>query len=228
MYNLNKLDTTSYDRLHWKFKYGYYVIRSWFGEQWCHLRDQEEKYKCDAFISYNSADEDWVMEQLLPNLESSSFPLCLHHRDFTLGRNIVDNIVAAIYSSRKTICVVCQRFLRSKWCSLEIQLASYHLFQEMQDAFVGFLEPITCYHRMRKVMLKNTYLQWPGSNCFHPNSAKELFWNQLKRALRSSNTRSQEQQNDQRRRDKEGTDKEEREYFMNQTPINDEVHYLIP
>lgn len=71
IYNLNKLDTTSYDRLYRKFKYGYNVIRSWFGEQWCRLRDQEEKYKCDAFVSYNSADEDWVMEQLLPNLESS-------------------------------------------------------------------------------------------------------------------------------------------------------------
>uniref|UniRef100_A0A673IV50 Toll-like receptor 21 n=1 Tax=Sinocyclocheilus rhinocerous TaxID=307959 RepID=A0A673IV50_9TELE len=189
-----------YVRLYWKFKYGYYVFRSWFGEQWRRLRDQEEKYKYDAFVSYNSADEDWVMEQLLPNLEGSSFRLCLHHRDFELGRDIVDNIVAAVYGSRKTICVVSQSFLRSEWCSLEIQLASYRLFQEMQDVLLlVFLEPIperqlSTYHRMRKVMLKKTYLQWPGPNCSDPNSAKELFWNQLKRALRSSNTGSQEEQ----------------------------------
>ncbi|XP_043117973.1 toll-like receptor 21 [Puntigrus tetrazona] len=222
-----------YVRLYWKFKYGYYVFRSWFGEQWRRLRDQEEKYKYDAFVSYNSADEDWVMEQLLPILEGSSFRLCLHHRDFELGRDIVDNIVAAVYGSRKTICVVSQSFLRSEWCSLEIQLASYRLFQEMQDVLLlVFLEPIperqmSTYHRMRKVMLKKTYLQWPGPNCSDPNSAKELFWNQLKRALRSSNTGSQEEQNDQRRQDKEVADQEEREY-LNQTPIDDEVYYLMP
>ncbi|KAL0152054.1 hypothetical protein M9458_052658 [Cirrhinus mrigala] len=228
-----------YIKLYWKFKYSYYVFRSWFGEQWRRLKDQEEKYKYDAFISYNSADEDWVMEQLLPNLEGSSFQLCLHHRDFELGRDIVDNIVAAVYSSRKTICVVSQSFLRSEWCSLEIQLASYRLFQEMQDVLLlVFLEPIperqlSTYHRMRKVMLKKTYLQWPGSDCSDPNSAKELFWNKLKRALRSSNTGSQEkqkmkEQNDQKRQDKEGADQEEREYFVNQTPVDDEVYYLMP
>ncbi|XP_067305006.1 toll-like receptor 21 [Pseudorasbora parva] len=225
-----------YVRLYWKFKYGYYVFRSWFGEQWRRLRDQEEKYKYDAFVSYNSADEEWVMEQLLPNLEGSSFRLCLHHRDFELGRDIVDNIVAAVYGSRKTICVVSQSFLRSEWCSLEIQLASYRLFQEMQDVLLlVFLEPLpkrqlSTYHRMRKVMLKKTYLQWPGSNCSDPSSAKELFWNQLKRALRSCNTGSQEEQkmmeeNDQRRQEK---DMEEREYFVNQTPIDEEVYYLMP
>lgn len=226
-----------YVKLYWKFKYGYYVFRSWFGEQWRRLRDQEVKYKFDAFVSYNSADENWVMEQLLPNLEGSSFRLCLHHRDFEIGLDIVDNIVAAVYGSRKTICVVSQSFLRSEWCSLEIQLASYRLFQEMQDVLLlVFLEPIperqlSAYHRMRKVMLKKTYLQWPGENCSDPTSAKELFWNQLKRALRSSNTAGQEEQkltedNNQRRQEKTGV--EEREYFVNQTPTDNEVYYLMP
>lgn len=228
-----------YDKLYWKLKYSYYVFRSWFGEQWRRLRDQEEKYKFDAFVSYNSADENWVMEQLLPNLEGSSFRLCLHHRDFELGLDIVDNIVGAVYGSRKTICVVSQSFLRSEWCSLEIQLASYRLFQEMQDVLLlVFLEPISerqvsAYHRMRKVMLKKTYLQWPGENCSDPTSAKELFWSQLKRALRSSNTAGQEEQNlkedyDQRRQDKTGVGVEDREYFVNQTPRDDEVYYLMP
>ncbi|KAI7806435.1 toll-like receptor 21 [Triplophysa rosa] len=228
-----------YVRLYWKFKYGYYVFRSWFGEQWRRLRDQEEKYKFDAFVSYNSADENWVMEQLLPNLEGSSFRLCLHHRDFELGWDIVDNIVAAVYGSRKTICVVSQSFLRSEWCSLEIQLASYRLFQEMQDVLLlVFLEPISerqvsAYHRMRKVMLKKTYLQWPGGNCSDPTSAKELFWSQLKRALRSSNTAGQEEQklkedNDQRRQEKTGVGVEEREYFLNQTPTDDAIYYQMP
>ncbi|XP_062847933.1 toll-like receptor 21 [Trichomycterus rosablanca] len=191
-----------YVKLYWKFKYGYYVFRSWVGEQWRRLQEEEEKCKYDAFISYNSADEKWVMEQLLPNLEGngSAYRLCLHHRDFEPGCNIVDNIVSAVYNSRKTICVVSQNFLRSEWCSLEIQLASYRLFDEMQDVLLlVFLDSIperqlSTYHRMRKVMLKKTYMQWPGPNCTDPDKAEEIFWRRLKRALRSSNHRNQEEE----------------------------------
>ncbi|XP_042346730.1 toll-like receptor 21 [Plectropomus leopardus] len=182
-----------YVKLYWKMKYGYYVFRSWFGEHWRRIREQEENCKYDAFISYNSSDEQWVIEQLLPNLEGngSSFKLCLHHRDFEPGRNIVDNIVSAVYSSRKTICVVSRNFLRSEWCSLEIQLASYRLFDEHRDVLLlVFLEPISerqvsSYHRMRKVMLKKTYLQWPGSDCTDPTQAQEMFWSKLRRAMRT-------------------------------------------
>lgn len=182
-----------YVKLYWKMRYGYYVFRSWFGEQWRRLRDEEEDCKYDAFISYNSADEQWVMDELMPKLEGSgsSFRLCLHHRDFELGRDIVDNIVSAVYSSRKTICVVSRNFLRSEWCSLEIQLASYRLFDEHRDVLLlVFLEPISerqlsSYHRMRRVMLKKTYLQWPGSDCADPEQAQDLFWNQLRQAIKT-------------------------------------------
>ncbi|KAM9309607.1 toll-like receptor 13 [Pholidichthys leucotaenia] len=184
-----------YVKLYWKTKYGYYVFRAWFSQQWSSFREEEEKCKYDAFISYNSSDEQWVMHQLLPNLErnGSNFKLCFHHRDFELGRDIVDNIVSAVYSSRKTICVVSRNFLQSEWCSLEIQLASYRLFDEHRDVLLlVFLEPISerqlsSYHRMRKVMLKKTYLQWPGSDCINPIQAQEVFWNQLRRAIRTGN-----------------------------------------
>ncbi|KAL2084227.1 hypothetical protein ACEWY4_019745 [Coilia grayii] len=198
-----------YVKLYWKLKYSYYVFRSWFGEQWRRLRDEEKKCQYDAFISYNSADEEWVLKQLVPNLEGngSSLRLCLHHRDFEPGRYIVDNIVSAVYGSRKTVCVVSRDFLRSEWCSLEIQLASHLLFDELRDVLVlVFLErisesQISAYHRMRKVMLKKTYLQWPGLDCDDPAQAQELFWTQLRRALRSSASIDQA--------DKEGAEEEE-------------------
>lgn len=181
-------------KLYWKVKYSYYVFRSWFGEQWRRLREEEENCAYDAFISYNSSDELWVVNELLPNLEGngSSLKLCLHHRDFEPGRYIIDNIVAAVYSSRKTICVVSRNFLSSEWCSLEIQLASYRLFDEHRDVLLlVFLEPISArrlssFHQMRKVMLKKTYLQWPGSECTDPAQAQGLFWSQLRRAIGTS------------------------------------------
>nr|ADM34974.2 Toll-like receptor 21 [Epinephelus coioides]AEK49148.1 TLR21 [Epinephelus coioides] len=218
-----------YVKLYWKMKYGYYVFRSWFSDQWRRLREQEENCKYDAFISYNSSDEQWVIEQLMPNLEGngSSFKLCLHHRDFELGRDIVDNIVSAVYSSRKTICVVSRNFLTSEWCSLEIQLASYRLFDEHRDVLLlVFLEPISerqlsSYHRMRKVMLKKTYLQWPGSDCTNPTQAQELFWNQLRRAMRTG-SRFETEQNCSEGREKEGRT----EHVDARTA--DENYYLLP
>ncbi|XP_034554153.1 toll-like receptor 21 [Notolabrus celidotus] len=221
-----------YVNLYWKLKYSYYVFQSWFGEQWRRIRDEEENCKYDAFISYNSSDEQWVMDQLLPNLEGnrSSFKLCLHHRDFELGRDIVDNIVSAVYGSRKTICVVSRNFLRSEWCSLEIQLASYRLFDEHRDVLLlVFLEPIaerllSSYHRMRKIMLKKTYLQWPSSDCTDPTKAQELFWNQLRRAMRTG-SRVEMEENDERHScvtpgsiETEGSE----------TQISDENYYLQP
>lgn len=191
-----------YVKLYWKFKYSYYVFRSWFSEQWRRLREKEENCEYDAFISYNSSDELWVMNELLPNLEGngSSFKICLHHRDFEPGRYIVDNIVSAVYSSRKTICVVSRSFLSSEWCSLEIQLASYRLFDEHRDVLLlVLLEPISerqlsSYHRMRKVMLRKTYLQWPGAECSDPPQARGLFWSQLRRAIgTTSRTESEEE-----------------------------------
>uniref|UniRef100_W5LSD7 Toll-like receptor 21 n=1 Tax=Astyanax mexicanus TaxID=7994 RepID=W5LSD7_ASTMX len=229
-----------YVKLYWKCKYGYYIFRSWFGEQWRRLREQEEKCIYDAFVSYNSADENWVMEQLLPNLEGngSSYRLCLHHRDFEPGRNIVDNIVAAVYNSRKTVCIISQNYLRSEWCSLEIQLASYRLFHEMQDVLLlVFLESIperklSTYHRMRKVMLKKTYLQWPGPDCTDPAKAQGLFWKQLKKALRSSSSTRQEEESMeadvQLGEEKDAPNTKDREYFVNQPHVDEEAYYLMP
>ncbi|XP_041649605.1 toll-like receptor 21 [Cheilinus undulatus] len=221
-----------YVKLYWKMKYSYYVFRSWFSEQWHRIRDEEENCKYDAFISYNSSDEQWVMDQLLPNLEGngSSFRLCLHHRDFEPGRYIVDNIVTAVYSSRKTICVVSRNFLSSEWCSLEIQLASYRLFDEHWDVLLlVFLEPISerqlsSYHRMRKVMLKKTYLQWPSSNCTDPIQAQELFWNQLRRAMRTGSRVEMEESD--KRKGCATFERERTEDFGTNMP--DENLYLVP
>ncbi|KAM7383223.1 hypothetical protein PAMP_002894 [Pampus punctatissimus] len=221
-----------YVKLYWKMKYGYYVFRSWFSEQWHRITEEEENCKYDAFISYNSSDEEWVMEQLLPKLEGngSSFKLCLHHRDFELGRDIVDNIVSAVYNSRKTICVVSRNFLKSEWCSLEIQLASYRLFDEHRDVLLlVFLDQISerqlsAYHRMRKVMLKKTYLQWPGPDCSDTTQAQELFWNQLLRAMKKGSTLETE-----KKYKSEGCvtpDSRETEHF--ETNTSDENYYLLP
>nr|XP_032817071.1 toll-like receptor 13 [Petromyzon marinus] len=171
----------------WHIRYGYYMFRAWFREY--RRRDEDARaYDYDAFISYNSRDEDWVMGELVPRLEQEGPPfckLCLHHRDFALGKYIVDNIVDAIYRSRKTVCVISRSYLESEWCSWEIQMAAYRLFDEHKDVVIMvFLEDIpdyklSAYHRMRKIIGDKTYISWPEDA-----AGKDLFWAKLRAAIR--------------------------------------------
>ncbi|XP_051901812.1 toll-like receptor 21 [Pristis pectinata] len=178
-----------YAKKYWHIKYGFYIFRSWLRERWA--REAESTpYKFDAFVSYNSRDEDWVLKELVPSLEVKGpqcFRLCLHHRDFELGKYIVDNIVDSIYQSRKTLCVMTRSYLSSEWCSMELQLASYRLFHELKDVLVlVFLEHIpeselSTYHRMRRVMRKQTYIQWPSDS-----EGQKLFWVKVREAIKGS------------------------------------------
>ncbi|KAL9820799.1 uncharacterized protein GJ701_017407 [Geothlypis trichas] len=168
-------------RGYWRLRYQLFLLRAWARGHW---RREQRRYTYDTFVSYNSRDEQWVLEELVPELERGALRLCLHHRDFRPGRAIVDNIVDAVYNSRHTVCVVSRGYLRSEWCSLEIQMASYRLFDELRDVLVLiFLEDIpeaelSAFHRMRRVLLRRTHLRWPSEP-----PAQPLFWAKLRCAL---------------------------------------------
>ncbi|KAM4544187.1 uncharacterized protein V3H82_021979 [Fundulus diaphanus] len=165
----------------------YYLFWAWLFDS--KYKNKQSPHQYDAFVSYNNNDEPWVIGEMLPKLEGEQgWRLCLHHRDFEPGKPIVDNITDAIYSSRKTICVVSRRYLRSEWCSREVQTASFRLFDEQKDVLIlVFLEDIPTYllspyHRMRKLLKKQTYLSWPRAA-----DQPEVFWEKLRKALQSGN-----------------------------------------
>ncbi|XP_041426575.1 toll-like receptor 13 [Xenopus laevis] len=170
-----------YSKFYWRIKYNYFLFVAWLHERW---KSEKELYKYDAFVSYNTHDEEWVYKMMLNMLETSALGLCLHHRDFQLGRDIIDNIVDSIHNCHKTICVVSRSYLQSEWCSLEMQLASYKLFDEMRDVLVLILlddipdRELSTYHRMRKLMLKKTYITWSAES-----EAQELFWTKVEEAV---------------------------------------------
>ncbi|XP_035698866.1 toll-like receptor 2 type-2 [Branchiostoma floridae] len=174
-------------RYRWYIKYGCFVIKARFhGYQ--ALRDENLQKKFDAFVSYNHNDRAWVMNELVPHIEEEgdAFRLCLDYRDFVPGAPITDNIVNSIYDSRKTICLVTEEFLKSEWCEMEVQMATYRLFDEQVDVLIlVFLEDIPDralhrYQRMRRLMCKRTYLEWPKDP-----QEKALFWERLKDALKT-------------------------------------------
>ncbi|KAK7172358.1 hypothetical protein R3I93_004625 [Phoxinus phoxinus] len=134
------------------------------------------------------------MRELLPQLEDEQgWKLCLHHRDFEPGKPIMDNIVDGIYNSRKTICVISRHYLESEWCSREIQVASFRLFDEKKDVLIlVFLEHIPShqlspYYRMKRLIQKKTYLSWPK-----PGEDTRVFWQKLEVALETKGTSEME------------------------------------
>ncbi|KAE8279675.1 Toll-like receptor 13 Precursor [Larimichthys crocea] len=175
----------TYHFLRWQLTYAYYYFLALLFNSKNQNRQAANLY--DAFISYNTHDEPWVIQELLPKLEGEQgWRLCLHHRDFEPGKPIIENITDAIYASRKTICVISRRYLESEWCSREIQVASFRLFDERKDVLIlVFLEEIPTYemsphHRMRKLLKRQTYLSWPEGR-----EHTEVFWEKLRKALRA-------------------------------------------
>nr|CAJ80696.1 Toll-like receptor 22a [Salmo salar] len=184
----------AYHFLKWQVIYGYYLFLAFLYDT--KQRNKLTPHGCqyDAFISYNAHDEPWVLRELLPELEGEQgWKLCLHHRDFQPGKPIIDNIMEGIYGSRKTICVISRRYLESEWCSREIQVASFRLFDEQKDVLIlVFLEEIPThqlspYHRMRKLVKRRTYLSWPRAG-----EETGVFWQQLRLALETKDGSSEE------------------------------------
>ncbi|XP_073541660.1 uncharacterized protein [Phyllobates terribilis] len=167
----------------WHILYIFYTIN-------CRLSNRHRKrdrYEYDTFVSYNNHNEQWVTEQLLPNLEQNGppfFKVCIHNRDFEIGRDIVKNIVDSIYSSRWTICVITRSYLQSNWCSLEIRMATYRLVEESKDSLIlVFLddiprEELQYYHKLTKILDKKTYLKWPEDA-----DGQQLFWARLRKVI---------------------------------------------
>ncbi|XP_014869442.1 PREDICTED: toll-like receptor 13 [Poecilia mexicana] len=182
---LTLLTSFVYHFLKWHLIYMFHLFLAFLYDS--RKGKKADSYQFDAFVSYNSQDEDWVYHEMLPVLEEEQgWRLCLDHRDFQPGKPIIENITDAIYGSRKTICVISRSYLQSEWCSREIQMASFRLFDEKKDVLILlFLEDIppqhlSPYHRMRKLLKKCTYLSWSKAEK-HPG----VFWQNVRKALQT-------------------------------------------
>ncbi|KAM4652174.1 uncharacterized protein O3C94_014528 [Discoglossus pictus] len=171
-------------KLKWTIQYGYYMLRVWCKWQ---TKKEDKLYIYDAFISYCSDDERWVIENMLSQLEEHGqrkYKLCFKPRDFIPGIYHIDNIQNAISNSRKTLCVVSRKYLESDWCRTEVQMACSRIFYHNEDVLLMvFLEEIpdyrlSAYHKLRKLIKQNMYISWPEDP-----QGEDLFWFKLRKAL---------------------------------------------
>lgn len=142
--------------------------------------DRHERDKLfDAFVSYSSKDEAFVIEHLAPVLENGvpSYKLCLHYRDFPVGAFIADTIVQAIDSSRRTIMILSKNFIKSEWCRFEFKSAHHQVLRDRRRRLIVILLDDVPQKDLdpdiRLYLKTNTYLQW----------GDKLFWQRLRFAL---------------------------------------------
>ncbi|KAE8588815.1 hypothetical protein XENTR_v10022756 [Xenopus tropicalis] len=173
----------------------------WYFRMMCHIvkskyrskkANDSREYNYHAFISYSYSDADWVRGELLYRLESCSPPyrVCIHERDFLPGRWIIDNIIDNIETSRKTIFVLSHNFVNSEWCNYELYFAHQRAIgHSFEDVILVVKENVTLkdlpkrFHKLRKMLRKKTYLEWPSEP-----SKQHFFWIQLKNILGSPST----------------------------------------
>ncbi|XP_043481316.1 toll-like receptor Tollo [Leptopilina heterotoma] len=141
-------------------------------------RDDRDKL-FDAFVSYSSKDEAFVAEELAPVLETGnpSYKLCLHYRDFPVGNFIADTIVQGVESSRRTIMVLSENFIKSEWCRFDFKSAHHQVLRDRRRrlilVLVGEVPQRDLDPDIRLYLKTNTYLQW----------GDKLFWEKLRFAL---------------------------------------------
>ncbi|KAK7505250.1 hypothetical protein BaRGS_00003412 [Batillaria attramentaria] len=159
-----------FTRLHVLLPCGFYRVLS---------KKPADDKQYDAFVAYAHEDSDWVLGCLMSKLETPSGSphgpcrLCLHQRDFTPGKPIINNIVENIAASRHTIVILTTNFVRSFWGMEELQQAYLQSLEErrrhlvlvvLEDVPQSDMTPV-----LRRCCKTFTYL--------HVND--KLFWDRL-------------------------------------------------
>lgn len=137
----------------------------------------DNRIKYSAFVSHAHEDQDIVENELIPMLENDSFKLCVHYRDWEVGRFVPDQIVDSVKASHRTIILVTQHYLDSDWCHLEFKIVFENTVNKLKKPIIIFFEGMTVKKlapRFQAHVSMYTYIERRDPN----------FWKRLNYALR--------------------------------------------
>ncbi|XP_071507455.1 toll-like receptor 4 [Diadema antillarum] len=176
-------------RFRWYIMYYFHLINA-KRKHYVRLGGDDTNFLYHAFVSFCNKDKDWIEEELLPHLEEQhNFRLCVHERDFVLGRKIMESIVEAVDNSRFTICLLSENYLESRWCKMEREFAMANIIH--RDVLIIIvlgdipINKLTRYYKLHKTMMNRTYLKWPDQ----PGRERDVFWQKLVDVLRDPDMR---------------------------------------
>ena len=147
--------------------------------------NEDGRPRFDAFVTYHRADEDWVDEELVANIEEGDEPfrLCLRTRDIRAGRLIFNELSLRIQRSRKVIVILSPRFLDDNWCYFELNMAHHRVLEENRNVMIFIILEEIPNNRLtlllRQLFCKVQVIKWPADR-----NGQDLFWRRLREELK--------------------------------------------
>ncbi|CAH1777244.1 unnamed protein product [Owenia fusiformis] len=146
----------------------------------------DDAYYFDGFLSYSSQDNDFSHNTLIHRLEGDfGYKLCFDERNFLGGHVLEELVTVAMNHSRKIILVITEDFLRSRWCTFEMEIANGVLATRGCNCMVLLLRvPLNTIPaqlikpRLRSLLENRLYIEWSEEE-----DRQKLFWQKLKDTL---------------------------------------------
>ena len=93
-----------------------------------------------------ASDDRGFGRHMLSYVEEHGYKVCYHERDFLPGVPIFENIEKAVNRSKRVVCLVSNRFIKSGYCMAEFSISHNRDVQMRKNRLVAFLfEPV---HRL--------------------------------------------------------------------------------
>ncbi|XP_062615601.1 toll-like receptor 4 [Saccostrea cucullata] len=139
-------------------------------------------FSYDIFISYSARDRELVMNKLLLKLQDLNLDVCIRERDFLAGRHKADNIMDAIESSKMTVCVVSESYLKSGWRDYELNMAKLEGIKKRGGLHYVYLIILPgaydlkrkCPNSLKDLINENLFCHYPSEESM---AELDIFWN---------------------------------------------------
>nr|WBP49907.1 Toll-like receptor protein [Mimachlamys nobilis] len=145
--------------------------------------ESDVDYRYDAFVIYAAINREFVFDFMIPELEGKAgCTLCVHERDFDVGRFILDNITTHFEQSKNIILVLSKAFLDSDWCTFELTLTQSRTTIEgpgvLTVILLEELDTAMLPSSVRAILDTVTYTEWSQNK-----SDQSRIWGKIVTAL---------------------------------------------
>ena len=173
-------------RYRWRLRYMYYMVKAKYNG-YIQIQDAErdKEFQYDAFISYANENYQFATREMFQTLVVSGLSLCLHQKDFLPGTDIAENILQAIRNSRKTVIILTNDFLESKWCMYEFNMGRMEsIFSRNGENIIivvkyADIDMTRVSPELQECLESESYLEYPAEAAEQP-----YFWEMLVRILK--------------------------------------------
>ncbi|MCH8807596.1 MAG: TIR domain-containing protein, partial [Planctomycetes bacterium] len=87
------------------------------------MKQPQDEFDFDVFISYSSKDKKWVRGELLKRIEQAGLTAFIDHGGFTPGAPSIEECERGVEQCRKTLLILTPDYVVSDWCAIENILA---------------------------------------------------------------------------------------------------------